>query len=593
MPDVSTLTSYPSVDKPWMKYYSEEELNIPLPQMTLYQSIWQNNKAYLDDIAILYFGKKMTYRAMFAAVDQCALALKRSGVKRGDCVNLCTVGTPETIILVLACNKLGVLANFLNPLFTAEQMTARINDTGAHMLFVLDKVYGRVADALKDACIEQVVAIPVYQSMPQPIKTLAALKKGDARLANALKHDKSYRTWKDFLRLGEGAPAREYLELEAPYQKDTPAVMVYSSGTTGASKGIVLTNEGINATIAHSKNTSDKHKRGNTFLQMIPVWFSTGIVLSMMMPLTMGITVIPEPVFSKETFANDLAKYRPNMTLGATSLWRYAIHSPKLKNTDFSQMNFPMSGGEAIRKQDSEEIKQFLRDRGCTATFFVGYGMCELGSQVTSSTVAYEGKEGSAGIPILHARVAAFDIKTNQEMKYGERGEIRVDSPARMLEYYKNPAATEEYFYTDKEIVRWGRTGDIGYVDEDGDVFVLGRAADSYTADNGELVYNFDAEAAILRDDCVTTCKVLGVSSGGKTIPVAHIMLRDGVKDAFADVVKDLDRECRESLEEYAVPIAYKQRDAFPVHPNGKRDNQTLMQERDGFVTPRGEKFEF
>ena len=564
---------------------------MPLPEMTLYQNVWQNNRDYSNDTAILYFGKKIDYGALFHSVDVCAMALNKRGVGRGDCVCLCTAGVPEAIILVLACNKLGALANFLNPLFTAEQMTDRINDTGAKLMFVMDRVYNRIAEALGKTCIREVVVMPVYQSMPQPMKLLASLQRKDATLIQALKQS-NHEVWRDFLCAGENAAAVEYAALEAPYEKDTPAVMVYSSGTTGASKGIVLSNDGANAIIAHSKGTSNRHKRGETFLQMIPVWFSTGIILSIMMPLTMGITVILEPVFSKESFARDLAKYRPNMTLSATSLWRYAIRCKELRHTDFSQMTFPMSGGEAIRPQDGEEIKRFLHERGCDAAFFVGYGMCELGSQVTSSTVAHEGKAGSAGIPILHARVAAFDMRTNEEMPFNRRGEIRVDSPARMLGYYKNPAATDEFFYTDESGVKWGRTGDIGYVDGDGDVFILGRDTDGFTISTGQRVYNFDAEAVLLQDDRVSSCKALGIEIDGRRVPVAHVMLREDVEDSFESVVRDLDRRCREPLAVYAVPVAYKQRFSFPVHPNGKRDNQALIRERDGFVDCAGRALE-
>ena len=584
------ITGYPSIDEPWLKYYSEEEIHSDIPQKTFYQNVYDNNKAFPQSIAVNYFGKKMTFEGLFERVDRCAYALHALGVAEKDCVTLCTVGTPETIILVLACNKIGALANFINPLFTEKQMSERINETGAKILFVLDRLAVTISNGLKNTCIEQVIVIPVAQSMPVLLKTVVSIK-GNPELKKLLRNDKRYSTWEEFISKGKGAAKEQYDQLTVGFQKNTPAIMVYSSGTTGASKGIVLCNEGINATIAHSQVTSHQHKRGDTFLQMIPVWFSTGIVLSVLMPLTLGITVIPEPVFGKESFVKDLAKYRPTMTLGATSLWRYAISSPKLRSTDFSQMTFPMSGGEAIRKQDNEEIKEFLRSHGCKATFFVGYGMCELGSQVTSSTVKYEGKEGSAGIPILHARVSAFDTETNEEKRCGERGEIRVDSPARMIGYYKNPRATEEFFYTDSKGSKWGKTGDIGYVDEDGNVFVLGRATDNFISDDGQLVYCFDAESVILQDSRVSACKVLGISNGTHTIPVAHIMLRS--EKASVEVFKAIDSLCRKELPLREVPMAYKFRDSFPVHSNGKRDIQALSAERDGFVDLDGKPFQF
>lgn len=582
------MTGYPSIDKPWLKYYTSEELNTPLPQMTLFQNIWQNNKDHLEDNAIIYFGKKITYGSLFHSIDLCAMALTKYGVKKGDCVTLCTAGVPEAIIIVLACNKLGAMANFLNPLFTAEQMIDRINDTGAKLLFVLDRVYSLVAEALEKTCIQQVIVMPVYQSMPQPMKLLASMQKKGPRMVQALKQGKKHQLWQDFLHQGQNALPKEYAALEVPYQPDAPAVMVYSSGTTGVAKGIVLTNDGINTTISNYKDTDFPYERRETFLSLAPMWASTGIVLCNMMPLCIGVSVIVEPLFDKDAFVNDLKKYRPNMTLASTSFWRYAITSPTLKNVDFSGMRFPATGGEVVRPQDEANITAFLQAHGCHEKLIIGYGMCELGSTVSTTMANHQGKPGSVAIPALHIRVSSFDIKTNQEMPYNRRGEIRVDSPARMLCYYKNPAATDEYFYTDERGVKWGCTGDIGYVDEDGDVFILGRATDSFTTDNGELVYNFDAEAVILQDDRVTACKALGISVDGKMIPVAHIQIQDQVPETFESIVQDIDAQCRKSLPAYAVPVAYKQRSSFPVHPNGKRDNQAMMKERDGFVDGEG-----
>ncbi|MCR5736125.1 MAG: acyl--CoA ligase [Eubacterium sp.] len=578
-------TGYPSIDRPWEKYYTKEQLNTSLPEMTLWQNIYSNNKDYPNDIAINYFGNKITYKSLFENVNWCAMALKNFGIKKGECVTLCTSSTPEAVIVVLACNKIGALANFLNPLFSEESMKNLLKKAESKIIFVLDRLLENTEKVFDELNIETKVIIPVNNSMKYPLKFIAGIKR-----KNPIRKfsEQNYLSWNDFIMEGKNYPEREFDDLEVKYKKDYPAIMVYSSGTTGEPKGIVLTNDGINATIAHSKDTSHQHKRGDTFLQMIPIWFSTGIVLSMMMPLTMGITVILEPVFSKENFAKGLAKFKPNMTLGATSLWRYAIHSKKMKKIDFSKMTFPMSGGEAIREQDGKEIKKFLLNHGCTATFFVGYGMCELGSQVTSSTVLYQGKEGSAGIPILRSRVSSFDINTNEELTYGQRGEIRVDSPAKMKEYFKKPEATEEYFYTDKNGTKWGCTGDIGYVDEDGDVFILGRESDHFITEEGKKVYNFDIENVVLKDERISACKALGITINGKVTPVVHILLGEGAEDSFEVIIRDIDKNCKAQLPEYAVPVAYKKRESFPVHPNGKRDVDSLMEEREGLIDEWG-----
>lgn len=578
------LTGYPSIDKPWLKYYSEEAINAPLPECTVYQNIWQHNKEHLEDTALKYYGHKISYGKLFEQVERCARALKTAGATRGDRVTLCMAGVPEAVYLVLACSKIGAVANFLNPLFTTTQMIDRINDTEAELLFVLDKMYPYIAAAIDKTCINRIIIIPATGSLPAPMRALAALKgKPDAALTAAMRQEKCT-VWRVFMKAGKAYSG----QTEESYEKDAPVVMVYSSGTTGASKGIVLTNDGINATIAHYQSQDFSYERENTFLQIIPVWFSTGIVLSLLMPLNYGITVIPELVYSKERFTNDLAKYRPNMTLATTSLWVYAIQSSVLSSVDLSTMRYPITGGEQVLPETELKIEKFLEEHNCAAKLIKGWGMCELGSTVATTAIQHS-KPSSVGYPILGVAVAAFDVDTGKELPYGGRGELRASSPARMKEYYKNQKATDEFFRTGVDGKVWGCTGDIGYVDEDGDVFVLGRASDCYYTPGGERVYLFDAEYVILCDTAVALCKVIDIDIDGCPTPAAHLVLKAGNTETAADIIRRIDGLCRKELKPHAVPQAYKIRGEFPVHTNGKRDNEILRTERDGFMNAAGE----
>lgn len=576
-----TLTGYPSIDKPWLKYYTEDTLGLKPQECTIYRNIYDNNIDHNADLAVCYFGKNISYGELFKHIDLCAMSLKTIGIKEGDCVTLCSAGVPEAIYLVLACSKIGAIANFINPMFTTEQMVDRINDTGAEWIFILDEMYSFIEQALPKTCIKNAVIIPVYHSMPDTIKTIARLK---GKAGKILKKDTPYRLvhWRDFEKLDN-----QYIgELEVPYKKDMPVIMVYSSGSTGASKGILLTNDGINAIIATYFQPCFHFQRSDSFLQMIPVWFSTGIVLSVLMPLRMGVAVIPEPLFSKESFVKDLVRYKPTLTLTATSLWLYAITAKEMQNADLSQMQFPATGGEKILPQDEKRLNDFLKAHGCKRRLYKGYGMCELGSEVTGTTDAagYSDKLGGTGYPMLHNVVSAFDMDTNQELKYGEHGEIRVISPARMKGYYKNKAATDEFFFTDSESRTWGCTGDIGYIDEDGEVFILGRATDCATLDSGKKVYLFDIEDVILQEDTLSGCKVVAVQENNKTVLAAHMTLRDGVDVNKEMLVHKIFENCKKQLPADEIPIKYKFRDAFPVHSNGKRDNAALKLEQEGFI---------
>ena len=572
------LTGYPSIDRPWLKYFSEDLLNEPLPKCTIYQSIYKNNKNYANDDAINYFGNKISYGELFRHIDECTSALRKIGIERDDCVTLCTAGVPEAIYIVLACSRIGAIANFINPLFSKEQMTSRINETNAHWIFILDEMYQYIESALNDTCIENVVIIPVTNSVNPLISKLLYVKSKARKILKTNK-EKKYYSYSVFSRKGD-----DYVgELDSPYKEDTPAVMVYSSGTTGASKGILLTNDGINAIIQNYKRDTFYGKRTESFLSMIPVWFSTGIVLSLIMPLAHGICVIPEPIFSKESFARDLKKYKPTLTLAATSLWLYVATAEETKDIDLSNMTYPSTGGEKISEKDEYMLNDFLRKHGCKVPLLKGYGMCELGSEVTGTTAAegYQSKIGSTGYPILNSIVSAFNIDTDEELKYGEHGEIRVCSPAHMKGYFKNNEATNAFFKKDKNGLVWGCTGDIGYVDEDGEVFILGRATDSYLRENGQTVYLFDIEDEIIKEENVNQCKVVDIIENGKTKLVAHIVFNESTTQEES-IIKRIDDSLKEVLPEFMVPDYYKVRKSMPVHPNGKRDIETLKNDKDG-----------
>ncbi len=555
---------------------------ITVPNCTIYRNIYERNKDYPEDIALSYYGNKISYRQLFSEVEECAKTLRLIGIKKGACVNLCTAGIPEAIYVVLACSRVGAIANFINPLFSAEQLIDRINDTEAEWLLVLDALYGRIRDSLSKTCIKNVVIIPATNSISKPLSSLLYFKSEARKILNETRTDgQEYFSWTAFKALGEKYTG----EIDIPYERDTATVMVYSSGSTGASKGILLTNDGILSTNYNRNIPPDPVKRGDCFLTMIPIWFSTGIVISILIPLINGVTAILEPQFGGETFSKDLKKYKPNMTLTATSLWLYVANNPKMTGADFSRMNCPITGGEKINEADENLINRFLHDHSCNGAIQKGYGMCELGGTVTSTCdrPGFLTKPNGVGYPIHNVIVAAFDEESNEELPYGRHGEIRVFSPSRMKGYYKNPEATDNYFWTDTSGRVWGCTGDIGYVDEDGEVFILGRATDHYKRENGEIIYLFDIENVVLKDASVNQCKVIDAEVNGEVSLICHIVPKYINEDNQA-VLKRIDDRLRAELPDHMIPKYYKIRQSMPVHNNGKRDVAAIKMDVEGLI---------
>ena len=558
------LTGFPSIDKPWLKYYNKEAIQTKPFAGSIYRHILQNNQEYQDNCALQYFGNKISYREMFHKADIVASAFANYGVKEGDKVILIMTSCPELVYILLALNKIGAVANMINPLFTQEQIRDRINDTNAEVMIVLDQFWGLIDSIFQELCIKRTVVVPIVESMPTITKLIASIK-----LKKKILYSQKILSFRDFLKINDGKSCKEECK------SDIPAIMVYSSGTTGASKGIVLTNKGMNATIAHYEHTGFEYKRNYTYLQIVPVWFSTGAVLCLFMPLCFGLSLIIEPVFSEENFSKDILRYKPNIIMGATSLWLHFLNNIKGKNIDLSFITYPITGGEKTLPGTERKLNEVLHQYGCKYHLITGYGMCELGATATSTSMNWY-KPGSAGYPIKGVTVAAFNDESNKECKYNQRGEIRILTPARMKEYYKRPDATKEFFWRDPDGNEWGCTGDVGYVDQDGFLFVEGRATDYFTTKSGEKIYNFDIENVILEVDGVYQCEVVGRKQP------------DGYEEAFAfiifsekankdKVLSEVQRICKKRLKTEQIPVEFRVLESFPVKPSGKRDMEKLI----------------
>lgn len=520
---------------------------------------------YLSDIAILYFGKKITYKQLFIEIDKTAKALLSYGVKCGNNVALCMPATPETIYAILALNKIGANANMLNPTFTEEQLTDRINETDAEFLFVVNELYDCIKNVVPKTKIKTVVSCGAVNSLRSIIKIIKKVKK----IAGTI-------SWNEFIKHGIGT-----LMTVPEYMPNYPAIMVYSSGTTGASKGIQLTNYSVNATITEGGCIGFKWNRQDRWFSQVPIWFSTGICATMLVPLRYGITIILEPMYDFELFYQHIVKYHPNFMITAVGLLEYLMSKRELDSA-YREFKYLVAGGEYVAPCTEKKLNEWLHKNNNTENLHKGYGICECGGTVTASSYKCN-VIGSAGIPTPHVTVSAFDLETGKELQYGERGEIRVLSPCKMFGYYKNPKETEKYFHTDNNGDVWACTGDMGYVTEDGSVYVSGRISDSYVDQNNDTIYLFDIERAILNVEAVRQCKVVLSEIDGKASHVAHIVIANN--ENRSNVFKQITDICKQTLPESHFPKYLKvYNDALPVAPSGKLDI-TAMQNSIDYLT--------
>ena len=571
------LSGYPSIDKPWKKYYNQDEMNKVRPKRTVYQEVYNNNKDFANDLALEFFGTKIDYETFLNNVGKTAKAFEEYGIKKGTFVTICAAGVPETAYSFYAASKIGAVANMISPYFDKKDLVDRIEDCESDVLIIMDNFYPGLKDAIKKSRIKNIIILPTLNS-----SLLRFISKG----IKLEKHSNEL-FWNQFIKDGSKRAETETLN----YEKQSPLAMVYSSGTTGASKGILLSNDSFQNSIQAYPASGVDISRGQKFYQIIPPWFSTGLSTSLHLPLSYGVSVFMDPRFERSVFIKNILKARPNYAVAPTSMYEGFLDKSLIKNKDLSFFNYPFEGGEPLSVETAEKIERVFREHGNYSTLRVAYGQCEGGAAITTQTQKMKHLEGSVGIPLPGVTLAIVDDEFT-ELKYGERGHILANTPCRMIGYFKNPQATEQYFYTDKNGTKWNCTGDIGYVTENGELFVQGRATD-YTIVNGKQIYNFDIEKIISSYEGIKICDVLEkVDESGTSQLAAHIIFDDklgmelqGDSNKLNNLLFDLQVKIYDEFKDLdMVPKIFKIRNDFPYAKSGKRDMAKIKSEKDGFM---------
>lgn len=559
------ISGYPSIDKPWLKYYNEEAINASLPECSMYEYMWENNKNHLNDIALIYFNKKITYRKLFEMIDRTAKAFLSLGIKEKDTVTLLVLSQPETIYIVYALNKIGVNINLVNVLSSEKDIQNSIEETNSNCIVSLNIFSSRLEKILDNPKITCLIELNLANSLNQIYKCVIN-KKIQAKKFN---HKKKI-LYKDFI-----TKLQEKIVKKTNY---SPYIITHTGGTTGTPKGVILSNKAINGVVVEYKNNL-KWQRQETYMDLVVPFVIYGLCVNIHMPLSLGMKTVLIPKADTSQIADFFYKYKPNHVTSIPSYWQPLLNSKKVEKFDFSFLITAGAGGDGMTKDLENQLNRFFEEHNSKTVLLNGYGMTELCSTV--STCQYNArKQGSVGIPLPHNNISTFDVETMEEKRFDEQGEICVLSPFVMEEYLNNENETKKILKKHSDGKIWLHTGDLGHIDSDGFIFIDGRIKRiilTQLDDLGHKVFPAQIENILSQNPNVeSACVVAQEHKERNFVPIAFIILKD---KSTKEIKNDLFNLCKKELPEYAQPSDFIFRDSFPLTSVGKIDYKALEKE--------------
>ena len=571
----SVITKRISVEKPWMKYYSEEVRNLPIPRTTAYRLMTESNADRQNEVAINYYGNKIKHAELKKNIDETANAFAAAGVKEGDIVSFLSVATPETIYCIYALNKLGATANTIDPRMDVESIRRAVIESESKIFVVMNVVYEKIASIVDELKQDLIITVSASQSLPL-IKKIAM----NLKVKTNIPYSDKLVAYNTFLANGKGTTA-----VEAPYTGDAIFSIPYPGGTTGFAKGVMITNDGINSTAHNFRYAGLDYEKGDTFLDIIPVFTSYGMCCGLHMPLTLGLVLIPVPKFDLTQYGKLYKTYKPNHSVSTPAFYETLMHSKEVQNMDLSFIKLLGSGGDTMNLGLEKKLNEFMKSHGMRYPITQGYGLSEASAAV-SFGINNVCKTGSVGIPSISITAAVFDEETGKELGCNEIGEICISGPSLMKGYYKRKEETDNVLRKHEDDgLTWLHTGDLGYIDEDGFLFIIGRIKRMITRFDGHKVFPVNIESLVARHKEVNNCSAVGVADMDRTqghYPVVFVEFGEGVDDK-ADFCKKIFNECNALLEERGRPVAIVPIDKIPLTGSGKNDFRTLEKENEHF----------
>ena len=556
---------------PWKDSLGDLPFTLNYFEGTMFDMVEQVAKDYPNYIAFDFMNKPTTYRELVKNVEQCAKSLSTLGVRENDRVTIAMPNCPQAIYMFYAINLIGAVSNMVHPLSSEEELAFYINESESSTVITLDQFYHKFEAIRANTCAKNIILARIRDALSKPLKWGYMLTEG--RKIQKIPADAPVIMWEDFLKFGK----TRFFDIRVKRNSDDVATILYSGGTTGTTKGILLTNKNFNALTEQILAANPMFRPGDKMLAAMPIFHGFGLGVCIHTMLAHGGRCILVPRFTPKSYSKLITKYRVNFMAGVPTLFEALLRLPEFDKADLSSLKGVFSGGDSLSIELKKKLDKFLYDHNAKIQVREGYGTTET---VTACclTPDHRYKEGSIGLPLPDVYIKIVKPDTDEELPYGEEGEILLAGPTVMKGYNKHPEETAKTLRKHADGLVWVYTGDLGVMDEEGFTYFKGRNKRMIIT-SGYNVYPAQLENIIDSCDKVSMSCVIGVPDSYRMQRVkAFIVLKNGVV-ANEQTKQEILEYCKKRIAKYAMPREIEFRDELPKTLVGKVAYRKLEEE--------------
>lgn len=556
---------------PWLQYYEGIRQSLEYPESTLCKAVFDMAEEIPESDALLYMGRKFSFGKFREKINIARVMLENIGVKAGDKVAVCLPNIPQAVYLLYACDMMGAVVSFLHPLSAVGEFVHFIKELDADFIFALDIHLRKFQEVFKQTGDKKLVLTSAADELglvKRKVYNFSQRKK----LAGLKKSENVY-FWSDIFKTAaksEKAKRYDFYEKSA----DDTSVVLFSGGTTGEPKGVMLSSKGLNAMAMQTVEMSHCEVKEKIMLAAMPMFHGFGLGVCVHTALMSGACCILVPRFTVSEYAKIIKKYRPNFIAGVPTLFEALLRDGEFDSADLSCLSGVFSGGDSLPVELKKKFDGFLKSHGASVKIREGYGAteCVTASCLTPYNVE---REGSIGIPFPDTYYKICKTGTTQELPFGEEGEICINGPAIMKGYLNSPEETEKVLKTHEDGFVWLHTGDVGFIDEDGFVYFKSRIK-RVIVTRGYNVYPQNIERILEMYPPVDRSCVVGIDDSYKMQSIkAYVVLKPEIEYSEA-LLEELMNHCRQHIAKYAIPSQIEFLETLPLTKAGKVDYRAL-----------------